>query len=122
MAEYFRLSNRKVSEVLDFLLRTGMCETSAGRYTVGKSHISLSSDSPLLTKHHANWRQRAIASLDKEETRQDLHYSAVVSLSRKDSDKLKEEIMELLKKHRDLIRDSKEETVFAYTIDLFELN
>lgn len=59
-------------------------------------------------------------SLEREELH-DLHYSGVVSLSKKDALKIKDLLLESLKKNLDVIRDSNEEELYGYCIDFFNM-
>lgn len=120
LADYFGLPKRRVSEVLDFLTSAGLCAPRGGRYLVGSGNLALASDSPLIARHHSNWRHQAVASLDRD-LKDDLHYSAVISISKRDFEKLKSEMMELLRAHRETIKASPEEEIFCYSIDLFSL-
>lgn len=121
LSEYFKLPIKKVNLVLDFLVRTGLAQTSDGfSFRVGASLIRLGNDSPNIFRHHSNWRQLATESLDREEIG-DLHYSSVVSLSRKDALKIKDRILDWLKKDLEIIKESKEEELYSYCIDFFHL-
>jgi hypothetical protein len=51
----------------------------------------------------------------------DLHYSMVVSLSRHDVVRIKERILEEIKENQAIIKNSKEEELYAYTIDFFSM-
>ena len=50
-----------------------------------------------------------------------MHYSAAVSLSRKDAQALKDSMIEDLKRNLKKIGDSKEEVACGYCFDFFEL-
>ena len=121
ISAYLGLSLTPTLGVLRFLTEAGLVVHEMGSYRVGQMKTMLSSDSPNLPRHHTNWRMRAIASLDSC-NKQDLHYSAVISASREDVAKLRDQIFELLKAQRELIAASPAEELFGYTIDLFQLN
>jgi len=121
LADYFDLPLRRIGEILDFLMAAGLCTFEHGHYVTGRAHISLGSDSLLINRHHSVWRQRAIANLDRNQSEDALHYSAVVSIAKSDFAVLKEDLMQLLKKHRQIVKDSKEEDVYCYSLDLFGL-
>ncbi|OFZ01781.1 MAG: hypothetical protein A2070_01290 [Bdellovibrionales bacterium GWC1_52_8] len=76
-----RISLKKVSEVLAFLLECGLASEDRGRYTPGITSIHLGNDSPTIAKHHTNWRMHAIQALEHE-TPEELHYSSAVSIAR----------------------------------------
>lgn len=121
LSEYFRLPIKKVNAVLEFLVKTGLAKsTGDGQFQAGATMIRLGNDSPNILKHHNNWRQMAVDSLDREELG-DLHYSSVVSLSRRDALKIKDRILDWLKKDLEIIKESKEENLYSYCIDFFHL-
>jgi len=45
-------------------LGTGLAEEKEGRFKIGNSRIHLPSNSPLISKHHTNWRVKAIQTLE----------------------------------------------------------
>jgi uncharacterized protein (TIGR02147 family) len=121
IAEFFKLPLFKVSSVLEYLLNTGLIKQDAsGKYETGNSRIRLGNDSHNILKHHTNWRNQAIDSLDRE-TPFDLHYSAVLSISASDRIKIKDMIMDALKKQLVIADASKEEELYSYCIDFFNL-
>ena len=61
---------------------------------------------------------QALESLDREDIN-DLHYSAVVSLSKADVRALKSRMIDHIKEYIATIRDSKEEEVYALCLDFF---
>ncbi|MNY59358.1 hypothetical protein D3C86_1957950 [compost metagenome] len=57
----------------------------------------------------------------EQEKLNELHYSGVVSLSSSDILKIKDQLLETIKKNIDVIKDSKEEELYCITIDFFDL-
>jgi hypothetical protein len=86
----------------------------------GEVRMHLSHDSPMNSKHHANWRIRAIQSLERE-TAQELHYSGVISVSFEDLVRVREIMARALEDVGKVVKDSTDETVYCYSLDLFEL-
>jgi hypothetical protein len=91
-----------------------------GEYSTGHSKIRLGNDSHNILKHHTNWRNQAIDSLDRE-TPFDLHYSAVLSISAADKVRIKDMILEALKSQLAAADASPEEELYSYCIDFFSL-
>jgi uncharacterized protein (TIGR02147 family) len=118
LVSHFHLSTEKVDEVLQFLLRIGMIEQNKLSYETKVPVIRLGKDSPHLVQHHNHWRQQAIESLERQGPR-DLHYSAVVTLSKEDVMRLKDKLLEEIKANVQTIRESPEEEVYVYNIDFF---
>jgi len=110
----------KVSEVLEFLLRTGLARSEGGLFRNGENRIHLGGHSPLLPRHHVNWRMRAIQAIDH--FRQgDLFYSGPICLSESDAKRLHEMLLKFLVESEKIIGPSPEETVYCLGIDFFHL-
>jgi uncharacterized protein (TIGR02147 family) len=121
IADFLKLPLAKVTRVLEHLIKTGLViEADDGTFQPGLSRIRLGNDSHNIIKHHTNWRNQAVDSLDRENNF-DLHYSAVLSLSSADKVKLKDMILESLKGQLAVSDASSEEELFAYCIDFFSL-
>ena len=120
LAKYFNLPLAVVAETLEFLMSVGLAESRGGRFVIGPSHVHLGNDADNINKHHTNWRVQALESLDRKDPN-DLHYSVVFSLSRADSAKIKDRIIELIKSNLKEVAPSKEEVLFCTGIDFFEI-
>jgi uncharacterized protein (TIGR02147 family) len=121
LADFFGIPETKVAEVLRFLVSANLVREKAGRYEAGQTQLHLAGDSPNISKHHTNWRTRAIVSLDHRND-SDLHYSAVASLSRKNADLLREKLVTTIRELALFVSEgTKEEEVFAIGFDWFNL-
>jgi uncharacterized protein (TIGR02147 family) len=122
LAKYFNLPPARVKTILEFLVRAGMAVfssgsgSSSGRYAIGPRHIHLGKSSTVITRHHSNWRLCALRMIE-DEGEQNLNYSSVVALSRRDADKVREILLSAVKKSVDLIMTSPEEEVFVLNVD-----
>lgn len=120
LSEYFSLPIKRIKQVLEFLYSVGLAEDKNGTLNVGSSQVRLGKDSHNILKHHTNWRNQAMESLEREEI-QDMHYSGVVSLSRKDVIKIKNILLDAVDESQNIIKHSKEEELCALNIDFFSL-
>lgn len=77
-------------------------------------------DSELILKHHANWRFHTISNLQIL-SREDLHYSACMSLSEEDAFRVKESILQNLKSNVETISKSKEEVAYVMSFDFYRM-
>jgi uncharacterized protein (TIGR02147 family) len=119
IARHLSLPSEKVAEALAFLTATGLVQEDRGQYIVGSVSAHLGEDSPMLAKHHANWRLRAIQSLDYPSPNR-LHYSSVATASEKDIPKIRAILVRAIEEARAIIKPSPEERLFCYNLDLFE--
>lgn len=120
IAKYFDLSISKTAQVLDFLTSVGLVKSEGGIFTPGEVRIHLGHDSPMISKHHTNWRMQAVRSFERE-TAQELHYSGVISVSFSSLPKIRETMIRALEEVRKIVKDSDDETVYCYSLDLFGL-
>jgi uncharacterized protein (TIGR02147 family) len=120
LAAYFGLDLEKVMEILEFMVATGLATREGNRYQIGTARIHLGKDSKLIANYHSHWRMRAIQSFDRS-TQDDLHYSSVVTMSREDFWKLKEQLIASISDAKSVIRESPAEAVYVFNVDLFGL-
>ena len=120
LKEHFQLDIGRLNEVLEFLTSTGLVDSVGDRSVMGKTQIHLSKNSDNILKHHNNWRLQALKSLDLKRE-ENLHYSVTYSLSQKDSEKIKNQIIKLIQDNLKIVEPSKEEVLYCNTIDFFEV-
>ncbi len=108
------------NKILQFLLEKQIITDNGNHFAVGLKRLHLSAESPLIMRHHNNWRNRAMTSIDKN-SKDDLHYSLVFTTSEADIPKIKEVIVESIQKIRSIFKDSKDEKAISLVIDLFDL-
>lgn len=121
LSEFLGISIKRLNEALEFLTTRGLISFQGVEIHPGTNFIRLGNDSHNIIKHHTNWRQQSIESLDRERPT-DLHYSGVVSLSAEDALRIKNILLDNLKENIEIIKDSKEEELFCYCMDFFSLN
>lgn len=120
LARHFRLAPTMVSKVLDFLVRAGFVRLEGDRYIAQPSRTHLTADSPLIARHHSNWRMKASQSLD-EPSETDLHYSLVMSASPEAMEKIREILLKGIQATEPILRESKDEAGYVLALDLFSL-
>jgi uncharacterized protein (TIGR02147 family) len=110
-----------VISTLEFLMEHGLATVEKGRYRIGNTRIHLPSDSPIISKHHANWRMKAIQSMEQNDP-QNLHYSLVISLSESDREIIRNMILKLVENTEPILKASPEEKVCFMGLDFFTVN
>jgi len=83
-------------------------------------HLYLPKTSPFTGTNHINWRQRAIANIQSQDT-DALHYSVVSALSVADVEKFRELILKCIEGTRKVVEPSPEEEIICFTCDLFKV-
>lgn len=118
IANYFDIPIQKISDILDFLVSAGLAIEQRGSFIIGTNSVHLGDKSPFVSQHHANWRNQAISSMDREAAG-DLHYSSVVTLSELDVPKVRSVLIQAIEEVRKIVKPSKEERLYCYLLDLF---
>jgi uncharacterized protein (TIGR02147 family) len=120
LSERLKLPITLVKDVLDFLTSVGLATIDGKGYHPGNTRIHLSSDSPIISKHHMNWRLRAMQALEIKDP-ENLHYSGPLCISKEVAGKIREMILRLLSDAEPLIRDAMDEEVYCFDIDFFKV-
>lgn len=118
-AEAIGVEPVEVKPYMDFLVVNGLAKQTDRGYATGEARWHIGTNSPHLLKHHLNWNFRAIQAIEKS-LKKGMHYSSVVSLSEEDHLKVKEIFVNAVKEFNDIVRDSKGEQVYGFTLNLFD--
>jgi uncharacterized protein (TIGR02147 family) len=114
------LNRKNVREVAEFLLRTGLCVLEKGQLKIGLARIHLAPDSPWIKQHHANWRGRALESITRHDPR-DLHYSSPMTLSKKDFEKVRAQLLAAIGEVGKVVDPSPSEELVCLNLDWFRV-
>ena len=109
-----------LAQVISFLKNTGLCVENSGKLAPGPSYTHLESTSPLISRHHGNWRIKAMEchpSLGKQE----LCYTAPMSISTKDAEKVRGLAVAFLEEVQKLRKDSDSEEAYCLNLDWFKI-
>lgn len=121
IARRLRIPIKRVGEVVDFLEAIGLIRQERGGYRRTNAHMHLGVDSPMINKHHINWRVQAIQSLDNR-TEDDFHYATVFTISGSGLLRIKALLAEAVEStHSVIAEDREDEAIGALVFDLFHL-
>ncbi|MGZ3724003.1 MAG: TIGR02147 family protein, partial [Bdellovibrionales bacterium] len=121
ISERLRLPIERVQDALEFLMAKNLIVQNGNAFEPGLARIFLKSDSPMINKHHSNWRLRAMDSLSYP-TDADVHYSGVLSFSTRDLGRIRDKIFNAIEDVRSTTRDSQpEEELCALCVDFFKI-
>ena len=120
MANALKLKPALVKKAVDFLLSENLIIETSGEFYPGPSYLHLEKSSPNISKHHSNWRINAIQSL-QDEKKEDVHYSTVSTLSKKDAEILRARLVQIIQEYVELLNGSSEETMYCFNLDFFKL-
>lgn len=120
ISEALKIPEELVGKILLFLIQNNIVVEAKGKLKPGLTQVHLNRESPLIRQHHTNWRIAAIQSLVND-TKTDIHYSTVSTLSRADAEKLRGEMVSLIEKYVATVAPSKEETMVGFNLDFYGL-
>ncbi|MFZ4715675.1 MAG: DUF4423 domain-containing protein [Bacteriovoracaceae bacterium] len=119
ISQKLKLDILTVKNSLDFLVEKSFVKIVDGNYVIGSRRIHLKKGSPMLPRHHSNWRIKAIESVDRENA-DDLHYTAVLGIAKEDMKFFREKLLKLLEEFEPIITKSVEDSQVVMLFDLFE--
>ena len=113
-----------VSECLEFLVSRGLVIPKGDRFVIGPVRMHLGSDSPMISRLHANWRLQSLQSLERPTSSKpmDLHYSTVLTLSHVDAKGVRDLLLRTVDETEAIFRPSPEEVVYCVGIDWFRVS
>lgn len=121
MAERLSLPRQLVSEVVEFLVANGLCiRNKKDEIVMGPQRTHLAKDSPLIAKHHLNWRLKGLNRLEGAKDHEIL-FTAPLSISEKDADKVRKKIYALVEEISEIVKDTDAEKVCYLNIDWLDL-
>jgi uncharacterized protein (TIGR02147 family) len=119
MAQELGLPPNRVSEILEFLISTNLVkETAEGKFITGEGKIHLKKDSRMILRHHSNWRNQAIRSMEKD-LESGIHYSVLLNTSKKDAEILRSMIAKFIEEFMKVVHPSSDEEMNCLVIDFF---
>jgi uncharacterized protein (TIGR02147 family) len=116
IASHLRLPNEIVLEALEFLVRTGLCMRAGDGYKVGITRTYVKRDSPLVSRHHTNWRLRVMQQFPDIEDGE-LVYTCPTSISKDDFMFIRERIARFIEEFNKTIAPSKDEQFACLNLD-----
>jgi uncharacterized protein (TIGR02147 family) len=120
LSQYLALPENVIQNYLLQLEMMGLVQKSESKWSWKSGDLHLSKDSPWIQTHHNNWRLQAMtnATLRHPES---LHFSSVQSLSRKDLEALRYQMLRWIEEYRNTTGPSDPEELICFNLDLFSL-
>lgn len=118
LMQTLKMEAGRLDEVLNFLFKLRIVIEENKKLKLGSNIIHLKKDSPLISKHHGNWRVNAMnrhASLSEEE----LAFSAPLTISKADAEKVKAILLKLTEDLGKTVTTTNPEEVYCLNFDWF---
>jgi uncharacterized protein (TIGR02147 family) len=120
IAKYLRLNTALIQKTVTFLVSQNLLIEKNGELLPGSSYLHLEKNSPFIARHHSNWRLAAMDALSRDNA-QEIHYSTVSTLSRKDCEHLRAHFTQVIQDYVKTVSHSKEEMMWVFNLDFFNL-
>ncbi len=111
------LSKQKANQVIGFLVKSGVCTDRNGKIEPGSNSTHLEAHSPLVSRHHGNWRIKAMEKHPNLDHEFEMAYSSPMSLSKQDGIRIRQLIVDLVKKVNEIREPSPSEDAYFLNID-----
>lgn len=118
IVDKFQISRERATQILHFLVDTQLCVSEQGRFRMGPQSIHLARGSVHISKHHTNWRLKAIDASDRIEP-EELMYTAPISVSKSDFEKIRSRLADVIKEVTDVAIKSEAEQIACFNLDFF---
>ena len=120
ISEQLNIPLNLVNEAIDFLRQIGLIQWKKTQWVLTNKNYFLGRGSEFIQRHHINWRSQALQSVEKN-LPEDMHYSNVFAISESDFLRIKEVLAQAIEQTRKIVGPSKEEALYAMTLDVFSL-
>jgi uncharacterized protein (TIGR02147 family) len=120
LAEHFDISADTARRIVDFLLQYGLCVEQNHKLKMGPQRTHLPANSPLISRHHTNWRLKSIEHADQIQ-KDELYFTGPMTLSEKTFQEIRSLLLDTLARTTQMIEPSKSEILACMSIDLFKI-
>lgn len=119
VAERLRLPISTVNQCLQFMLEHGLCRKEGDRIVYGPAFTHLEAESPFVSRHHQNWRNKAFEHMIAWEPK-NLFYTSPMSLSESAAAEVRALLPTVIEKVQKIAGPSASEKVYCLNLDWFE--
>lgn len=121
LVEELKLPPKKLRRVLDFLIGRGLCREEKNKIIYGSVPTYIDANSPLVARHHLNWRQKTQEKFD-ELRNEDLVFTFPTVNSEDDFQKVREKLVQLIEEIKKVTEPSSSDNLYCLNIDWLKLS
>lgn len=119
LASYLNLPRNHVQKILDFLISNNLLVEDKNRLKLGTARTHVGSSSPLVIRHHQNWRIQSLGKIQQNKE-EDFFYTGPMVLSQEVADWIRQELPAFVERVNAKLIPSPSEVVRCLNIDWFE--
>lgn len=120
IGERLKIEGPMLDQVIGSLLEYELVKEENGRLSVGPATTYVSPESPLVVRHHQNWRQKAQELMLRKDKR-DFYFTAPLTISARDFEKFTQRLVEIIGELQGTVEKTKPEEVACINIDFFRV-
>lgn len=120
IAEKLQLDLTLVRQALEFLVANGFCVEKEDKIVGGHAHTYLTDHSPMINRHHMNWRVKAFERINAR-VGGELYFTMPLTISTTDATLVQKKMVDFLEDIRQLVVKSKSEQLFCLNIDWYNV-
>ncbi len=109
-----------VVKVSEFLVENGLCVMKDDGIHVGPQGTHVASDSPLINRHHSNWRLKAMECFEGLRS-DELVFTGPAVISKKDGEKIKAMLLDVIDRWGKVVDQSGSEKLSCLNIDWVDI-
>jgi uncharacterized protein (TIGR02147 family) len=117
LCERTGLAKQRLNQALKFLVSKGICTETKNQIKPGSKSTHLESSSPHISRHHGNWRLKAMEKHPNLDNEAELAYTSPMSLSKEDAQNIRNLIVDLIAQVNEIRVPSKCEEAYFLNID-----
>lgn len=119
LAKVLQTPLRKCEQIVEFLTKHQLIVNENGRLTRSIKNVYIPKTSPFIPHHHRNWRFKTVEHIPRM-SEDDFFYTSLISISKEDSMKLKEMILEAIDKMGGMVSQTNPELMCCLSIDFYQ--
>lgn len=116
LSSALKIPKKKISSALEFLVQCQLCVIEDGEYKMGPQRTHVPADSPLVSRHHINWRLKNMERFAEIE-QPEIVYTSPVTISRNDAAAVRRKIVEFIEEFSQKVRESPSEEMWCFNLD-----
>jgi uncharacterized protein (TIGR02147 family) len=120
LAEKTHLPPTRVREILGFLVENGLCKKNGDTYHVGPMSTHIDAKSPLVSRHHRNWREQASQKMELM-NKSDLFFTAPIVMNTEAAEKVRAILLKTIEDAAKVATEAPSEKLVCLNIDWFEV-
>lgn len=120
IAEHLHLPVKDVEARLQILKQWNLVKYENRKWLFGGSELHVQKNSPLVSLHHNNWRQRAVLKAQSPNEK-NVHFTVVQSVDAQAWDKIRSKLIKFIEEASHIANPAKEEKLICLTCDCFEV-